>query len=274
MRPGIGGAFRGACLAAVAILSLASANAIQPALAHAKPLRLRHGLVLSIALQKRTFPRNALVRVRAQVRNAGARPVHLLPSCPTGLLGAEVKDVSGRSLYPPALQSGPEFRCLPPKPHTLLPGRVVTRRMYVILRGSRVRAYVNLSVHGQAVVVYGSALTVTLTHPDSPHLVVNTHPFASAHVIPPGRWKGNMHFMEAERCPLPAGSGNAIEDATVTPHWMTAPRTTARGRVTLIAPCPAPNEWDVVAGWIGHSVVTVKETPPTAGSNTPPLTPR
>jgi hypothetical protein len=102
------------------------------------------GLRLTLTIPRRRYPHNALILVRATLRNVSHHDVGYW-SPGVALPGvtapqAEVLNQAGQVIFPPAMPFMPVLPGPPPTPISLGPGQSVTQRQYVILSGQWLRA--------------------------------------------------------------------------------------------------------------------------------------
>lgn len=211
-----------------------------------------HHIRLTLTLPGRTFPADALVRVTVTARTTSRHRIWLLGSGPM-TPGKSVPQVEvvrdGAVVYPPALsrwipQPGP-----PPTGLPVDPGKTIRTTTYIILRGPLVRAAVDI-VKGQfdlgrSVKVTTPPLSVTLTAPDPPTVMVTATPGGpQAEIAPPAGTVRKPLYEAATMCSGTIGGAQTLD-------W-------TRADSDIFTPACAPMEqWHLVAGWPGHTVITV-----------------
>jgi hypothetical protein len=228
------------------------------------------GVTLSLFVPRRTYPRNALVRMTVRVKN-GSRDSMTVQSSACRADGpspaVRVLDAHGRVVFPPALPEPPlgDFPCPVPPPPLLLPGHVATRQFYVILRANRVRAVVTSDVDGE---LKTPLVPIRLLSAPSPHLRLSTSPWLHADVVgATGRGKGRLYYTDWYTCVTKYGTRAAGQQFTVSlPGETGGVLPTLTGLVmdwtrvsgTRIRPgCPHPLQWHVAAGWLGQPIASL-----------------
>lgn len=215
--------------------------------------RTVRGIRLSLVLPRSTYPANALVRVSVEARNVSSRPRLIYGTC-AGPLSASVVDGRGNVVYSSAGDGQP--RCGPTNLVTLAPRGKIREHVYVVLRGDRVRATVNLAGH----TVHGPATFVRLTRSRGPRIVIRSRPYLHAEVRGPVRQRPTpLLYVESSACP--SGSGQGMLTGGGTSGWTKiAPY---RAGVFWFSPgCDHPVRWRLIAGRVGESVVTVNRPAP------------
>jgi hypothetical protein len=228
-----------------------------------------HGILLSITLPNIPFPRNALTRVKVSLQNVTQHTVSVWsPGDDYTLPQAEVMNRAGKVVYPDPLKYLPPLPGPPPALVPLSPRETRNVSVYVILRGSRVRAAVSVG-NGPAwpgILVTTSFLVVRLRKPDSPHMtLVSDEPPAVLVQSPFGR-HGSLKYVEWMDCYYPSEGGILVRDSGSRgweSGWHSADIVRTHVSSVRINPrCPStvggmPGvlvQWHVVAGWPGHSV--------------------
>lgn len=213
---------------------------------------VQSGLRLSLKVPRRSYPRNALVRVTLTLTNVTTQSIDLGAQdngngfCTTSLPQAEVHNTRGALLFPPAVKP----LIVPPCPfymgRPLAAGQSLVNHEYVILRG-RVLTGIASTRTGQSFSPFSTPpLTLTLGHESPPTTTVTTSPFG-IDVHSPVPVTGKMWYTASWICPN--GTETAIGQA-----W------TALQGTHINPPCPAPSKWNLAAGWLGHPVVTIHYT--------------
>lgn len=227
--------------------------------------RASHGLKLTLTLPTNVYPMNALIRVRIDIRNVSRRVVYLDQwGAPCEGLngfndpGVEVLDGAGKQMYPPAIFGFPLPPCAPQpnrKLRTVQAGHTLSRQVYAILRGSRIRASVSTtnattpSSSGSTFRVTTPSLNLHLTAGARPHADVHTvAPDISADIQPSGPVQGPLRYIAWNQCP----AGSTATSGTVSAVWASAHGT------HLSPSCSPVNTWAVVAGWVGRPVAEIQ----------------
>lgn len=216
-----------------------------------------HGVRLSLSVPRSTYPRNALVQVDIAVRNVSNKTVLVPTSCTGDNPAAQVLRRDGMVTYPPALplMPGTEPSCQmlsPPVP--LRPGRTITGKHYVVLRGNSLRAVVNFDLlpgvtsqsNAAVVRVTTPSVRVRLIHRPAPHIKLTGAPALHAYVTGASASnQGPLLYMDWYRC-------QNIQATTIGGHvatWTPDPQTPV-----LVPGCDEPVEWHAAAGWLGQPV--------------------
>jgi hypothetical protein len=210
-------------------------------------------------LPGRVFPDNALIHATAIAQNVSHHPVWVLaggaPSSGKSLPQIEV--LSGQHIvYPPALSWSWAVPGPPPISLQLKPGKMLRARIYIILRGPRVRATVTLMrtqiSFNDTIDLTTSALTMTLTAPRPLALSQATTPGGPQVEIerPPGSI-GRLLYQSSTEC-----TGQTVGEQTI--FW------TRTSSLTFTPGCGPIQQWHLVAGWPGYSVAEVDRPLPSA----------
>jgi len=216
------------------------------------------GVKLMLAVPKRAYPRNALVRVTVRLRNVSSHDIQLYNACPYGAIWVQVVNRHGAVVYPPAVRSPVPQTCPPAVATPLSPGRAVQRRVYVIFHAERLQPVVAIPVSPTTPYVVGKAVTVRLTRAKAPrvNLTTSTTVQATIHLGKHGGGRSAL-YMESELCAggtlsAPQATGSATETTTWTKK---APE--ANGTYVFRPGCPAIQEWHVVVGLPGRRVAFI-----------------
>ncbi len=209
---------------------------------------ISHGTKLSVSVKRRVYPRDALVRAYFSMRNVSP---HTL-SVNSGN-GVEVVTGQRRVVFPPALSTpGPTGGGL--SVAYLRPGKRIGGSQLVILRAGyiieavSVGGNVRLGVPGVGVVT--PALHLTLTAPDRPTFVLKTSPQVLADLqFARGFRGGRIEFTQFYQCGEPPHElqvGSSLYGS-----W------TIASSLRFRPGCAHPVRWQLIAGAIDHSVVTL-----------------
>jgi hypothetical protein len=246
-----------------------SVAAAHPASLYASHIRA-HGLVLSVSLERRTYPRDALVRVMVRLVNVSRLAVLIGRTqgsvCPQSGPGLRVTGSSGRMLYPPAI-TWLLASCGPPiHPRPLLPGHVIQRRFLAVLRGDRIQAVAGID--DGSVEIATPPLSVRLVPEAVPQAVV--HPDFLSHIdVTPSTpsQQGRFYYMESEAClaTTPGAQGTVGSAAGMAHFQFTMPD--LHGGYSFSTMCGSPSRWSFTGGWLNHRAVTVDYSAP--GQATP-----
>jgi hypothetical protein len=140
----------------------------------------------------------------------------------------------------------------------LAAGRSATIPMYLLLKGSGLRAVWEYSVDSAPFhrIVTG-LVPVKLTPSKPPVATVHTSSSVSLTVPPTPGHHGALLYADATECPGPGGSGPQYFESTFGWfEWQHA----AGDKIT--PRCPDPLRWRVVAAWVGQPSVAVDYTKP------------
>jgi hypothetical protein len=225
---------------------------------------VQKGLTLSLMLPRRHLLRNALMRFPVSVYNGRRRAVKIVEDCENPRVDVEVLNSSGSIVYPPALPGGPQQRCPPGLTLELGSKRTLTRQVFGIMRGNRIRVAVTLQVRrtGKATTfdtVVGRTVTVPLDAGVAPRVHVQLSPTAVAVVRPRGALQHGamMYFTQSAVCAGPNGSVYPFSSG----GWAMAQPPTA-GAYRFYAGCARPLLWLLVVGRLGQPVATLNYTKP------------
>jgi hypothetical protein len=208
------------------------------------------GIMLSLVVPQRHYPRDALARVTVQLQNVSQQIVTVAEPCTSD--NPVVQVTNGRHVvYPPllALPGGVRPSCnapAPPTPLYLQPGGVVKGPHFVIVRAPNLRAVVTLLVNGVEAHVSTPTVVLGLDALRRPQVTLSTAPTVLADIRPAAAPQGVMRWVDWSRCP--ADGGPQIGQRLTA--WNT-------GGSPLTPPCPRPLEWHVIAGWPNQSVAHI-----------------
>src|SRR5579884_488616 len=221
-----------------------------------------HGIRLTLAVPRHSYPDNALVRFGLRLENTTNHTIEVLEQprvCGYPNPGIDVLTAAGQIVYPPALVPFPAMSCPPPIGTRLAPHHAIKRRLLVILRDQSLRGTASLER-----MAGGTASYFTLQTPRIAVHLVPTAPLdvslslgagtASATITRPAHAAGSLWSEEWTQC-RDAGTGDL--ETTVT-SW---------GRLsspTITADCAGEtlSQWHVVDGWLGYPVATVNDPAP------------
>jgi hypothetical protein len=211
-----------------------------------------HGLKLSLAVSKSTYPRGALIRVAITLQNVARHSIAVGttwgPECNRWGPGVQVVEAGGQIVYPPATEwllgsCGKELFPLP-----LRSGGTVHRTTLAILRAADIQAVAML---GTDTLVATPRLHLHLISGPSPQLTLTTQP-ARITVVPGIGWGDRFYYLYSISCPVTAG------ETTLT-GWATWTRgaTGGDGVFRRSAECSSPVQWRFVGGWLDHPVAAL-----------------
>jgi len=201
---------------------------------------------LTLIVPKRTYPRNALVRVTIRMKNASHRAVMLQGACGyTG--GVQVINNSGQAVYSPPnlilLPGAPPITGCAPYTLPFDPGQQVTERPYLVLAGTRIQAWD--IVNGKTLWV---AMRVRLTTATPPTVTLHQSPTVSATIHPIGPVSGHLYFIAWTGCDsTPLASGSSFLSFAWRPS----------AGATLFPQCSDPTEWHALAGWLDQPMAHI-----------------
>ncbi len=233
-----------------------------------------HGIRLTLEVPRRSYPRNALIRVGLRLTNLSHRDMpypHLRDTegmCSNSAM--EVFNDQGVILYPPAIQIKPggPTKLDPPCPvqeiggRQLHPGQTAAGSDLDILRAKNLRAtvYVFWTMHARnrrGTTVYLSrpvrvrtpTVQVVLTPSQPLRVSISRLPgHLSAQVQPRARVHGPLYANENSDCD-PGGSISYGGPGSV--GWA------EQSRRTLYPDCPNPSFWYAVVGYLGQPVGSI-----------------
>lgn len=216
----------------------------------------RYGVVLSLIVPRRTYPRNALVPVTEQIVNRLGQRRFLLPGTSFGqrgveITGIQVVDSHGRVLYPPQLLPGPYPIASGGGP--LPPGKVQTKRVYVVLWSPYVRAVEEVQGPGRCcpmVVLRTPVTRLRLVPAQAPRITLHRRPPVYVDIHPPPHARGPLLWFNQALCPV-----DSLGDTRQVNYvWVVA-------RSLRLRPgCPNPTIWRAMFGWVGRPVARINYT--------------
>lgn len=245
------------------ILPSSNTGVISSVLREQQPFTSRvvsRGLELALSLPRRSYPHNALVRVRVSVRNISSHMIRVgaspAPECEWSGPGVEVLSTAGAPLYPPA---APWIMpsCGPPRlPRDLLPGRSLHHATLAVLRSNTIRAVVTL---GSGKEIATPLLHLPVHDDPAPTLSIQKSPTLRLLVTPgTSAQHGPFYFVSGIRCSGPDQSGFG----EATSHWELG-SAQRDGAFHLIAACDQPMDWVFTGGWLDHPAVSLDYKTPT-----------
>jgi len=215
---------------------------------------LPHGVMLTLTVPHRLYPRSALVRVTLTVKNVAAHTKYIRSGLESP--SAYVLDASGSEVYDPLEPLGDKTLITPigpgPRSFPLRPGRVWQAHPYLVLRGDRIVYWMRLGRvgHGNAVTVQGHPVLVRLTDEAAPQVSISSSPTLQATIIPPCPVSGPMLYLRQWSCQT--GDGTYLSGS----GWVAAKGRTVSGSEAR-ANCGARLQWQALAGWLNHPVAHI-----------------
>jgi hypothetical protein len=226
------------------------------------------GLRLSLVVPRRTYPRNALTMVTVRLRNVSHHVV-MYDTTGVALPGVsapqvEVLNRSGRALFPPALPDMPVLNGPPAVAEPLRPGQVLFARLFIIVRGARIRATVAFvprselqnNVQSPAHTLATRPVTVRLTTEAPPAVVERDTPGGPVFKItrPPGV-TGTLRWVTYADCGFLTTPTYSTYNMYFRPNWVpTGPH--------LAAGCRPVHSWHATLGYLNHPVTSIDYVPP------------
>jgi hypothetical protein len=219
-----------------------------------------HGVTVSLLVPGMTYPRRALIQATVVARNESGTDISVPSSCDNNNPGLEVvrhDATTGRfdiPAYPPAL---PEERTMPCLPVllSLRPGQTLTNQGFVVLRNAYLEAFVQIQTGAGMIQVTTPQLHFHLTREQPPLVRFQSRPSFIVKLWPPAGASGLLRYVEYGVCPFRSGGYRVTGE----PDWRTW-ETAATTRLT--AGCRHPAVWDMLAGWVGFSVVRIRYQSP------------
>lgn len=210
-----------------------------------------HGIMLTLVVPSRLFPRNALVRFTVRVHNVSHHTVltRLGPQCIDTSPSIEVLDASGNvtSQFPPNADMPP---CPIPRGEPLLRGQSVTQQVLAIVNGASVRAVLPVGRKlAHQVITPKVAVGVAESVPQTVVVGQTTgNPFA---VVPrPVTAHGPLYVKDSTYCG--AATGWASLSANLVWHHVKSDR--------VYSGCAGPQQWHGFAGYLNFPVVSIDYT--------------
>lgn len=234
-------------------IAVPSARSSAAASAAKKPLHAvvqRGGLRLELTVPRASYPRDALVRVWASVRNTTHRTLWIESNGPQApgryLPQVEVLDRAGHSL-PLSLTTYFPYPGPPPGPVSIAPGAAIAGPEDLVLRGARVRLSVlALSPRdprfGPHTRLETPALHLHLRPVDSPTVQLITSGSPSATIVRPT----GLHGLPLAVWYADCGGVNYSQEI----YW-------TKVSLHLTPGCSPLQAWHVLVGWRGHSVASI-----------------
>ncbi len=207
---------------------------------------------VSLSLPRSVYPRNALVRVTVEARNM-LKPPRLIYGVCSNLLSANVLDNKGNVTYTSDVDAEPG--CGEGKTETLQPGGTIKGYVYVVLRSTRVVAVANLIARP----VTSPTKLVRLTAPRGPQLVIQKAPHLFAKVRAYGiNGRTELLYMWSSACRNKSKPGTLMEYGS---GWSSTVAYLP-GIFWFSPGCDHPFSWQLIAGFVGQSVVEINRSTP------------
>ena len=227
-----------------------------------------YGVRLTLSIRRRTYPRNALVRVWTRIQNLTGHTLDIYSPGPmvAGQYVPQVVVLAKRKGTPLPISltdylpfSGPADSARPLAPHS-----VHNTPEVAILRGPLLRLDLTFAVGGPGPPGMGPTLSTPLlrlhlSRPDTPTVMLRVPPDQpSAGITPAGPVRGQPLAVWYYNC-RDAYDAAVQEDI----HWIGISR-------HIIPSCPAGSSligWNKIVGWLNHSVADVNWGQPYRGSS-------
>ena len=209
---------------------------------------VRSGLRITLAVGRRTYPTDALIRVTLTVLNVTRVDVGVM----WGLSAPRVvvTNGAGKIVYDPIgplgnltiAASGSEV----PRSFDLLPGHSISIQNYLILAGNTLTGRVvlgDVATNGQTRTITGPKIRVKLSRQSAPTVSLSTAPLM-AHLAAPWSAQGPLYVFSEEQCDQESsGTG-----------WMPV-------KGDVVQPggdngCRA-YYWHALVGWLNHPATTI-----------------
>jgi len=226
------------------------------------------GLKLTLTIPRRSYPRDALARVRVSIRNVAKHDVGYwttgvnLPGVASPQ--AEVLDRSGRIVFPPAM---PYMPPLPGPPPTLVPlkaGQTIGMNEYIVVRGAGVRAsqrfvpHLSRTAMREANILTTHLVSIRLTAEAPPKLILRQSPEGPAvDVVRPPNVSGSPLLLTYTDCGVPVNLNYSYS-------WIPS-------GLHLTPGCSPVQAWHLRVAWLDHPVAAFDYTAPQPTSTTTPL---
>lgn len=214
----------------------------------------QHGVVVTLTIPRRSYPQDALVRVRLTVRNVSTRPRSLR----VGLQAPNVTvlDSRGNEAFTSQAPLGADTLIVPkggPRATVLRPGHTFSTNEMIVLRGSRITYSAMLGRIGKSVhVVAGTPIRVSLTPEAPPPVVVYATPsLLHATITPSWSSSSRLYVLNQTAC-----ATSSVVTLTGGP-WIQVEGST----LTTDAGCAGTVTWRALAGWIGHPAAVIRYGP-------------
>jgi hypothetical protein len=223
----------------------------------------QHGLEITLAVPRLSYPQNALIQAGLIARNVSHRAIWVNTEphsvCEMSSSGVYVEDDAGRLLYPPVLTAAVPIPWLAlgcataPGRERLAPGQSITRHFFAILRGRYLWAEALLFTKGSApqnylfhsLLIRTPPLTLQLTPATAPQITLHISGGQSYAVVErPEDARGPLYYQNFIQCVGGSGTTGALPL-----RW---PAVTGN---EIRASC-APRRWVLVAGWLNYPVAT------------------
>jgi hypothetical protein len=219
------------------------------------------GLRLTLTVPRRSYPRNALARVTVRVENVSHHDVTFMTPgiAPPGVTAPQVQvlDRTGHALFPPALSDYPPLPGPAPSIVILHPGETQHMRLFIIVRGARIRATIPFTPRAQPFPSVQYPLNALTTRPitvrltSAPSPTVTEHQTSAGPVFdvtrPPGAM-GTLWWVSYTDC-------GDVTNMSYTFGWVpTGPR--------LGGGCRPVQSWHATLGYLNEPVTSIAYTAP------------
>lgn len=221
-----------------------------------------HGLKMTLALPRRSYPRGALVRAALTFRNVSS---HALYYDVTGGDAVLVLNGRGSPVYQTRQPLGMGTLLAykgPQRTVRLLAGQSRTDHIYLVLYGRFITAETGVSRAETApsAAVRTPRISIHLTSGSAPEASITTTPHLSVTVTPRQPVSGKLHYLFETSCTTSDGTGSTRKGWT---------STTGRVVTPIVYPGNSPQStcsgtavWNGLAGWLNHPVATFRYRTP------------
>lgn len=219
-------------------------------------------LKLTLAVPRRSYPRNALARVQVTLRNVTDHDVgYLRPGVgPIGYAApqAEVLNAAGKIVFPPAMPYMPALPGPAPFLESLHPGGTLSESEFIVVRGARIRATqrfaprMTSNVNRPLNTLSTRPILIRLTSEPAPKLSLHGDPTDPVlDVTRPPNVAGPMLRLSYAGCgEEPSGPVYSYTDI-----WITS-------KLRLTPGCSPLLGWYVRVAWLNHPVAALDYIPP------------
>jgi len=225
------------------------------------------GITLSVQIADDTYPRDALVLATVKMQNNSGRQLPFgESSCTADGPSPVVSVVNNRNyvVFPPALPLPPlrNVPCVQVPPPSIASGQSMSESVFVVLRGSRVRASVILPSLG---IVRTPYMRIHLGPRDHARLSLRSSSPISA-IFASGATSRThaLYFTDWYVCGRGKGkyvAGQVFEESKPISDGVVRPYYSGRSMVwvsassgELVPGCAGPEQWHLAAGRLGHTV--------------------
>jgi hypothetical protein len=229
-----------------------------------------HGLGITLLVKRRSYPRNALVKVTVRAANLSEHPIRVAPTprygaCPAGQPAVRVQSADGSTSYAPGPFAAtaifcPDISSPAAGQGSLKSGRQLALTQYVVLRGPRLQGVLSLWSSGRPITAATPPLLLHQATAPAPRVVIHRGSRPYAVVTPLAAVQGPLLAAMSWQCrkaSLSAGPATLATVSRVTPLQPANPRHLAP---TLPPSCGVLLRWHAVVGWANSPVTEIAYT--------------